>query len=77
MPCRLVLGGFPNLLFDRLSSITHDVELALLPSEGLERCWVALWLRVQPLLCFMLELSAFDYKRCKWNILPNVHLESF
>ena len=59
MPCRLVFGRFLVFLLDRPSSIAHDVKLMLLPSERLESFWDALWLKIQPLLWFMLELSVF------------------
>ena len=76
MPCGSVFARSPDLLSDRLSSITHDVKVKLLPSERLESFWDALWLGVQPFLRFELELSVFDYRRCKVNVLPNECLDS-
>ena len=77
MLCGLVFGRFPVSIFDRLSSIAHDVKLNLLPSERIETFWDVPRLGIQPFLCFMLELSVFDCRRCKLNLLPNERVESF
>ena len=62
---------------NRLSSLTHNVKLDLLPNERLESLWDALWLGIRPFFVLSKNrLSSLNHD-VKFDLLPNERVKTF